>query len=69
MTGLLILNYDRPDIALETGTLYGGLHCGDCFRCCINGEWLDVRLEYDADWILVCEEKKIPVCYGARVQM
>ena len=33
MTGLLLLNHDRPDIVLETGALYGGLHCGDCFQC------------------------------------
>ncbi len=69
MTGLLILNDDRPDIVLETGTLYGGLHCGDCFRCYINGEWLNVRLEYDTDWILVCGEGSIPICYGVKVQM
>ena len=38
MIGLLIWNQDRPDIALDTGSLYGGLHCGDCFCCLINGE-------------------------------
>ena len=32
MTGLLLLTHDRPDIVLETGTLYGELHCGDCFQ-------------------------------------
>jgi len=69
MTGLLILNDDRPDIVLETGILYGGLHCGDCFRCYINGEWLNVRLEYDTDWMLVCGERSISICYGVKVQM
>lgn len=69
MTGLLIFDQDRPDIVLETGTLYGGLHCGDCFCCLIDGAWLDVRLEYDSDWILVCQEKIIPVCYGAPVRV
>ena len=48
MTGLLIFNQDRPDIVLETGILYGGLHCGDCFCCLIDSEWIDVRLEYIA---------------------
>lgn len=69
MTGLLILNHDRPDIALETGVLYGGLHCGDCLRCLMNGEWLDVRLEYDTDWILVYNGKHMPICYGVKVQI
>lgn len=68
MTGLLLLNHDRPDIVLETGALYGGLHCGDCFQCFINGEWISVRLEYDTDWILVCGERTMPVPYGTRVQ-
>ena len=69
MTGFLILNNDRPDIALETGSLYGGLHCGDCFHCLINGEWLDVRLEYDTDWVLVYRGKSMPVCYGAKIRI
>ena len=33
MIGRLIWNQDRPDIVFDTGTLYGGLHCGDCFAC------------------------------------
>ena len=32
MVGILIFNGDRPDIALDSGALYGGLHCGDCFQ-------------------------------------
>ena len=64
MTGLLIWNQDRPDIALDTGSLYGGLHCGDCFRCLINGDWMDVRLEYNDSWILVRNGCSMPVYYG-----
>lgn len=67
MTGLLIWNQDRPDIALDTGCLYGGLHCGDCFCCRINGEWLNVRLEYNVDWMLIYNGRSIPVCYGSRI--
>ena len=69
MTGILFLNQDRPDIVLETGTLYGGLHCGDCFYCFINGKWIDVRLEYDTEWVLVHHGSIIPICYGVKVQM
>ncbi|MDY4172315.1 MAG: DUF5348 domain-containing protein [Evtepia sp.] len=69
MTGILILNQDRPDIALDNGTLYGGLHCGDCFRCLVNGTWMDVRLEYDDRWILIYNGTRAPVCYGVRTQI
>ena len=69
MTGILILNQDRPDIVLETGILYGGLHCGDCFCCFMDGKWIDVRLEYDTGWVLVHQGKNIPICYGVRVRM
>ncbi len=68
MLGILFLNGDRPDIGLENGTLYGGLHCGDCFRYYEDG-WLDVRLEYTDNWILVCGEKHLPVKYGAYVDL
>lgn len=69
MLGILIFNGERPDIAFEDGTLYGGLHCGDCFRCYENG-WIDVRLEYNADqWVLVCHGKYLPVPYGAQVNL
>ena len=67
MTGILIMNQDRPDIVLDTGVLYGGLHCGDCFRCLIDGVWVDVRLEYRTEWVLIHQNKVIPVCYGTRV--
>ena len=68
MFGILIFNGDRPDVALENGTLYGGLHCGECFRCYLD-EWLDVRLEYGNDWVLVCGGRRPPVKYGAQVQL
>ena len=32
MVGILIFNGGRPDIALENGALYGGLHCGTAFN-------------------------------------
>ena len=68
MSGILVWNGDRPDIVFGNGTLYGGLHCGDCFRCYAN-EWVDVRLEYTDRWVLVCQEGIVPVRYGAQVQM
>ena len=69
MTGILILNQGRPDIALETGFLYGGLHCGDCFCCLVNDKWINVRLEFDTEWLLVHRGKNIPICYGAKVRI
>ena len=68
MFGILIFNGDRPDIALEDGTLYGGLHCGECFRCYAGG-WLDVRLEYEDGWVLVCDGTYRSVPYGAQVSI
>ena len=67
MFGTSIFNGERPDIALENGTLYGGLHCGDCFRYYENG-WIDVRLELEGDeWLLICRNRRLPVRYGAPV--
>ena len=68
MFGILILNGDHPDIALEDGTLYGGLHCGDCFRYYADG-WLDVRLEYEDGWVLVCDKSYMPIQYGTQVNL
>ena len=68
MFGILILNDDRPDIALEDGTLYGGLHCGDCFRYYEDG-WSDVRLEHTDRWILVQSGKYRQIKYGAQVSI
>ena len=69
MFGILIFNGDRPDVALEDGTLYGGLHCGDCFRYYENS-WIDVRLEYHKDeWALACNREYLPIRYGAQVNI
>lgn len=68
MFGILIFNDNRPDIALEDGTLYGGLHCGDCFRYYEDG-WSDVRLEYTDSWILVQNGKYKQIKYGAQVSI
>lgn len=46
MFGILILNGDHPDIALENGTLYGGLHSGDCFQY-YKDRWINAHLEYE----------------------
>jgi len=69
MTGRLIYNHDRPDIAFDTGALYGGLHCGECFRCRIDDQWVPVRLEYMGDWVLIQNAHPIPICYGVRVEI
>ena len=69
MFGILILNGDRPDIALESGTLYGGLHCGDCFRYDDNDGWIEVRLEYRDEWILVHHNQILPIKYGTQVNI
>lgn len=68
MFGTLIFNGDRPDIVLENGTLYGGLHCGDCFRYYEDG-WSDVRLEYTDSWVLVQNGKYRQIKYGAQVNI
>lgn len=69
MFGILIFNGERPDIAWENGTLYGGLHCGDCFRYYESG-WIDVRLEcIEDEWELICYEKHLPIRYGAQVNL
>lgn len=68
MDGILIFNDDRPDIVLEDGTLYGGLHCGDCFRYYEAG-WSDVRLEYTDSWVLVQNGKYRQIKYGSQVSI
>lgn len=69
MIGRLIWNHDRPDIAFHTGALYGGLHCGDCFQCWVDGQWLNVRLEYACDWVLLHSCGSMPVRYGVLVRI
>lgn len=69
MLGIMIFSGDRPDAALEDGILYGGLHCGDCFRYYGNG-WIDVRLEYNEnEWMLVCHGEHLPIRYGTQVNI
>ena len=72
MTGILIKLNDRPDIIFENGTLYGGLHCGECFSLCeADTGWVPVRLEFIDDWVLVdsSSAKPLPVPYGDRVKL
>ena len=64
MIGRFIWDQDRRDIIFDTGALYGGLHCGDCFACWLDGRWLDVRLEYMNDWVLVHNSRFLPVHYN-----
>lgn len=33
-----------------------------------NGKWLDVRLEYGDGWILVWDNRVLPIVYGAKVK-
>ena len=68
MVGILIFNDGRPDIALESGVLYGGLHCGDCFQY-YDGGWLDVRLEYADDWVLIDGRVCREIVYGTPVKI
>lgn len=68
MIGILAKIDDRPDIVFENGTLYGGLHCGECFRV-YDGKWISARLEYDAGWVLVCSGQVVPIAYGCKVEL
>ena len=67
MKGILICSGDRPDVALYNGRLLGGLHCGDCFLCKLNGQWEKVRLELSSEWELVGSECRLPVPYGSEI--
>ena len=68
MQGILIYNGTRPDVAFDNGRLLGGLHCGDCFMCQLEGQWLDVRLEFQEYWLIVYKSQTHSVPYGARVE-
>lgn len=68
MTGILIWNGERPDIAFDNGMLYGGLHCGECFGVLENC-WKEVRLEFSQGWMVVENGKMMPVHYGLRVRI
>ncbi len=65
--GRLVSNGGRPDIAYENGTMYGGLHCGDCILCRVDGETRTVRVEYDDDWYGVCDGQVVQIPYGCEV--
>ncbi len=69
MLGTLFFNGDRPDILFEDGTTYGGLHCGNCLQYFQNGNWSDVRLEYDACWYLICNQQAQGIQYGTQVKI
>lgn len=72
MTGILIKLNDRPDIVFEDGTLYGGLHCGECLSIFEEKMgWIPVRLELADDWVLIDggRAKPIPVPYGGFVMV
>lgn len=72
MTGILIKLNDRPDIVFEDGTLYGGLHCGECLSIFEEKMgWIPVRLEFTDDWVLIdgSRAKSIPVPYGGCVMV
>jgi len=69
MFGILIFNGDRPDIVFEDGTLYGGLHCGECFQYYYKDNLLDVRLEYEGGWLLVYGQQIQSIQYGTRVKI
>lgn len=72
MTGILIKLNDRPDIVFEDGTLYGGLHCGECLSIFEEKMgWIPVRLELADDWVLMDggRAKPIPAPYGVFVMV
>ena len=72
MVGILIKLNDRPDIVLENGTFYGGLHCGECLSIFEEDiGWIPMRLEYTDDWVLVTGSrgKTVPVPYGDYVMV
>lgn len=68
MKGILVFNNGRPDIAYKSGTMYGGLHCGDCVNCLVDGTWKVARIEYCDDWVVVCDGKVMPVPFGRIIE-
>ena len=67
MKGIPVFNNGRQDIAYQNGAMHGGLHCGDCVVCLINGEWKTARVEYDNDRFFVRDSKAISAPYGCKV--
>ena len=68
MTGILIWNGERPDIAFDNGALYGGLHCGECFEI-FSDCWKTVRLELYRERVIVEDGKMTPIHYGLRARI
>jgi len=68
MTGILIWNGERPDIAFDNGALYAGLHCGECFEIFADC-WKMVRLELYREWVIVEDGKMTPIHYGLRARI
>ena len=68
MTGILVQYGDRPDILFENGTLYGGLHCGECFDV-FTDQWISMRLEYADGWVLINDGAYSILPLGCRVRM
>ena len=70
MYGILFDNGERPDVVLQNGMTLGGLHCGTVFRCVIDGEYTDVRLELMNDWVIVTADNKVrDVPYGLEIEI
>ena len=68
MTGILIWNGERPDIAFDNGARYGGLHCGECFEI-FAVCWKMLRLELYREWVIVEDGKMTPIHYGLRARI
>jgi hypothetical protein len=47
-------NNGRMDIKFKDGSIYDGLHCGECFEVKIKGRYIPTRIEKSSDWYL-CE--------------
>jgi hypothetical protein len=50
----------RYDILFTDGSVYGGLHCGDCFDFLSAGDWKPTRIEMYSD----CKEWYLVDCRG-----
>lgn len=43
----------RYDIRFGIDSVYGGLHCGDCFDLKVDNAWVPARIEIEEEWYLV----------------
>lgn len=41
------------DIRFKLDSVYGGLHCGDCFDLKVKNVWVPARIEIEDEWYLV----------------